>query len=29
LDKLKQGSDFIDVKSAYDTKALRDAGLAG
>jgi UDP-N-acetyl-D-galactosamine dehydrogenase len=27
LGKLKQGGTFIDVKSAYDTKALRDAGL--
>ena len=27
LGKLKQGGAFIDVKSAYDTKALRDAGL--
>lgn len=28
LDKLKRGGVFIDVKSAYDSKALRDAGLA-
>jgi len=27
LGKLKQGGAFIDVKSAYDTNALRDAGL--
>ncbi|GAO34660.1 UDP-N-acetyl-D-galactosamine dehydrogenase [Sulfuricella sp. T08] len=27
LGKLKQGGAFIDVKSVYDTQALRDAGL--
>lgn len=27
LGKLKPGGTFIDVKSAYDTQALRDAGL--
>ncbi|MBU1691479.1 MAG: nucleotide sugar dehydrogenase [Gammaproteobacteria bacterium] len=27
LGKLKPGGAFIDVKSVYDTKALRDAGL--
>jgi UDP-N-acetyl-D-galactosamine dehydrogenase len=27
LGKLKQGGAFIDVKSAYDTQALREAGL--
>ncbi|BAN35161.1 UDP-N-acetyl-D-mannosaminuronate dehydrogenase [Sulfuricella denitrificans skB26] len=27
LTKLKPGGAFIDVKSAYDSKALRDAGL--
>ncbi len=27
LGKMKQGGAFIDVKSAYDTQALRDAGL--
>jgi len=27
LGTLKQGGTFIDAKSAYDTKTLRDAGL--
>jgi UDP-N-acetyl-D-galactosamine dehydrogenase len=28
IGKVKKGGAFIDVKSAYDTKALKDAGLA-